>query len=283
MIRYKHRNTITAVAGCSFLILSTAATCQALSLTYSGLLLYSTGKYIFTQRTNSVHLYNGITASGGIFSVSVSVPLIHQNTPWISLTGAGMIPSGGTQHGMVRQVRRENPKAQVALVDTTQYNNFGVGDPLVHLAMEIIKEKRALPSVKLTGDVKPPLASASHGFGTGKWDYAGGVSLAKTFGNTFLFLDASYWELGNQPNQEFHNPLVYGVSLGHAFSQGRYAGLLGLSGDTRIQDDVDPPMQAHVVGSYRLSGRVNLNANLGVGLTESTPDFIAGIGWRIAL
>lgn len=283
MTRNKSRNFRAAAVGLGLLTLAAAATSPAASLTYTGSLMYSTGRYIFTQRTQSLYLYNGITAMTGALSVSLSVPVIHQNTPWISLTGTGLIPSGGTQHGSVHQGMHGGSGGHMALVDTTQYTKLGLGDPLVHVDLEIVPEKRILPSVKLTGDAKPPLASTTHGFGTGKWDYAGGLSLTKTFGTTYLFLDASYWELGNLPDQEFHNPLAYGVALGHAFGEGKYSALLSLSGDTRIQDNVDPPLQVNAAGSCRVSGRVNLSANLGVGLTESSPDFVGGLGWRVAL
>jgi len=171
----------------------------------------------------------------------------------------------------------------ISLPDTAKYDQLGLGDPVAHADVKLLEEGLIGPSIKITGDVKIPVATESHGFGTGQWDYALGLSLAKSIQTSFIFLDASYWKLGDLPGLDFHDPVVYSIALGHAFSEGRYALLLSLAGATQMQDNVDPPMQVNGAFNFKLSDRASVFFNLGAGLTESAPDFAGGVGWHIKM
>ena len=50
------------------------------SLTYSGALQAATGNYLYSERTNSVYLYNGIAFAATRWRVSATVPLIAQSS-----------------------------------------------------------------------------------------------------------------------------------------------------------------------------------------------------------
>jgi hypothetical protein len=50
------------------------------ALTYTGSLHYATGEYIFTERTHTLYLVNGLGLRAGGLNLSASVPLVLQNS-----------------------------------------------------------------------------------------------------------------------------------------------------------------------------------------------------------
>lgn len=62
---------------------------RAQSLSYIGGLQYAAGDYIFTQRTWSAYLSNGLSWSAGRLRASASVPLVMQDAGWVQYSGAG--------------------------------------------------------------------------------------------------------------------------------------------------------------------------------------------------
>jgi len=269
-----------AVAGVALAILATALSACGEGVAYTGSLQFSTGEYIFTERTNSVYLFSGVAVSSGRLSLTTSVPLILQSTPWVSYGGAGMIPSGGAQHSQVDGRARGR---RVVIPDTSEFEQIGLGDPLMRVDVKLIKEGKTIPSVHLAAEAKVPLADVDQGFGTGEWDYGGGVSLAKTVGNNFVFVDMIYWVLGDLPDLELGDPLAYSIALGRPLAGGKFAVLASLSGYTEITDDTDPPAQLGLALTYRLASGRNLSGGAVFGLTESSPDFLLSFGWEIGL
>lgn len=254
---------------------------------YTGSMQYATGDYIFADRTHSGYLFNGLSVSANRFSADLSVPLIVQSSPWISYTGAGGLPSGGTQQGNVRRkgMGGQGPGGPIVLVDTTTYSEVGFGDPLAHLGVVLLHDQGARPGVRATVGIKVPLADVERGFGTGGWDVGGGVSISKALGRQFVFLDLAYWSLGDMEDLALRDPVSYSLAVGR-FSRSRRVGVLAsLSGYTEIIAGVDPPIQAGLGLSYFLDAEAGhaLSGSASLGLTESTTDFSVSFGWRVGL
>lgn len=70
-------------------------------VSYSGSLQFATGKYLFTERTNSAYLLNGLSVRVGRLELGATLPLVYQSTPWVSYTTGGGMPTGGPQGGAV--------------------------------------------------------------------------------------------------------------------------------------------------------------------------------------
>jgi hypothetical protein len=248
---------------------------------YSGSAQYATGNYIFSRRTQSVSLYGGLGITAGIFNFNFSVPVVYQNSPWLSISGRSMIPSGGPQHSIVKQ--QQGSMGHTMLIDTTQYDKVGIGDPVFHGEVKILQEAGGWPSLSLTGEVKPPLAKPSNGFGTGEWDWAGGLSLDKQLGPVFSFLSLSYWKLGDMPDLELQDPLVYSVSLGHPLAGGKYALMVSYSGETQVIANTQAPATISLMGGYNASSSTNFGLTVTFGLSNSSPDYDLGLAWQIGL
>lgn len=268
------------MAGVVLAILATASSVTGQEITYTGSLQFSTGDYIFTERTNSFYLFSGLAVSAGPLGVSASIPVIMQSTPWVSYGGTGMIPSGGIQHSEVGQRKRGR---KVALPDTIESEDVGLGDPLLRADVELLKAGKILPSVHIAAQLKVPLTDVDQGFGTGEWDYGGGVSLTKAVGGNFVFVDVTYWVLGDLPDLELQDPVAYSVTLCRPLTGGRFAVLASFLGYTEIIEDADPPAQVNLALTYRLASGRSLSASMVFGVRESSPDFSVSLGWRIGL
>lgn len=263
------------------------------NVAYTGSVQYATGSYIFSERTHSVYLFNGLTFSGDRISLSTSISVIFQNSPWISYSGVGGIPSGGPQHGSVGgggkgpggSGRGRRSGETIALPDTISYADVGIGDPFARVDLTLISGGRFWPGVQVAASAKAPIADVDRGFGTGAWDAGLGVSLSKRLGSWFVFADAMHWWLGDMTDATLGNSVAYSVALGRSLMEGKLGMIASLFGYTaEILEDVDPPVQAAFGINYSMAqGQYGLNGSVSAGLTESTPDVSVSLGWHVSL
>ena len=249
------------------------------TVAYTGSIQYTRGNYIFNQTTSGLFLFNGLSFSSGRLNLSASIPVIFQSTPYVSYSGVGMLPSGGSEHDQVSGRRGKNQ--EVILPEPVDYEQLGIGDPTVSLGLQLLKESKLFPAVQLVVQAKLPLANVAKGFGTGEWDYSGGLSFSKVLGKTFVFVDMYYWMLGDLPDLELKNTFSYSIALGQPLSGGKYALLVSYSGSTNIISEVTPPSFLGFGFSYRIDTKKSLMLNASLGLTESAPDFSVSLGWNI--
>jgi len=270
------RRSVAVVAGVAWAILATTLPLSGQNVYYSGSLQLSSGQYDVSERSNSLFFFNGVSASTGPLRFSASIGLILRSSPAISYSSVG---TAGTASG----TGGGSGSSTVALVDTSSYEEFGFGDPLAHGDVLLVREGKILPAVRITADVKPPLADAERGFGTGEWDYAAGLSLAKALGTTLVFVDLSYWMLGDPVELDLKDPVAYGVGVGRPIAGGRLGILVSLFGYTQILDGVDPPMQVSLGLSYLLRNGRSIMGSAALGLSESSPDISLSVGWSLRL
>jgi len=250
------------------------------AFTYTGSIQMSRGTYIFTQPMSGYFFINGLTFVSGPFTLTASLPLIYQTTPYVSYTGVGVLPSGGTESSVVSQRQGREP---VLLPEVVEFRQYGIGDPLISAGLGLWKEGAAVPGVELTAQVKLPLADVTRGFGTGRADYSAGVSVSKRLGSFFLFANTAYWVLGDLPDLELRDAWAYGFSVGHAVSGGKLTLLASYFGYTEIIAGVAPPSSLGLGLSVKVGARSGLMLNAAFGLSESSPDLSVSLGWAIGL
>jgi hypothetical protein len=269
-----------AVAGAITVALATAAPASGGAVSYIGSVQLAQGTYFFDQTLRGVSFMNGFSLNAGAFTLSASIPLIYQSSPYVSYSGIGVLPSGGAESDLVKGRQGKEP---VVLPEPVEYRQYGVGDPLLYMGIRLWEEGKVVPSLQVVGQAKVPLATLESGFGTGEWDYGAGISLGKRLGGVFLFADLGYWVLGDLPDLELKNPWSYVVSMGLPLSGGKAALMLSYSGLTEIIAGVEPPSALGLGLSIRVGSRSSLLFNGSLGLSESSPDFSASFGWSIGL
>jgi hypothetical protein len=274
------RWTLAAAAAGAVLVAPAAVQAAGTSVSYMGSIQMARGYYIFDQATTGLYVFNGLSLVSGRFSLAASVPLISQNTPYVTYTSTGFLPSGGSESSAVSQ--RQGHET-VAVPEVVEYKARGLGDPLITAGLTLVNERGAIPSVLLTGQLKVPVADRESGLGTGEWDWGAGISLSKRMGSFFLFADAVYWTLGDLPELDLQNALAYCVSLGHSFRGGKYALLASYSGYTEIIPGVEPPASLGLSLSFQVGRRSSLMLDSMFGLSESSPAVSFSLGWLIGL
>lgn len=266
----------------------------AQTVSWSGSGQFTTGSYFFEETTKSFYFVNGLRYTNDRLSLGANVPLIIQNSPWISYTAQGNIPTGGTQQGTVGQKagnRQQNNSGmimgmgkhgKIQLPDTTSYNQMGVGDPWVNASYSLL-QPWSRTSIQLTASVKFPIASPAKGFGTGGWDSGGGFSISQRIREFFLLGDVSYWTFGDMEELELKDVVSYGFGVGHKSAYTNWILSGSFRGSTTLIEDIDPPMSINLGAGYTYPDSRSIHVLFLIGLTESAPDFSAGIGWNLLL
>ncbi len=250
------------MVGVAVTIPTTASMVFGQRATYTGSVQFASGNYVFSERTNSLYFFNGLSVYTGPLQISANIPVIIQNIPGVSYS---------------------DTSERLLLPDTTYSQEVGMGDLVLRLDLQLLEEKKVLPSVSLIGDFKAPLADVDQGFGTGKADYGAGISLSKVFSRNLVLAEMTYWVLGDLPELELKNPVGYSVAIGRPIASGKLSVLVSFSGSSEIVNDVEPPAQVGIGLNHRFSSGPSLNGGISIGVTESAPDFSVSFGWSIGL
>jgi len=266
---------------------------SAQSITYTGNLQFSTGDYFFTERTESVYFTNGLSLSGSRARISFSLPYVIQSSPLISYGTFGSIPTGGTGHKQVGQNsggrgnqspnNSGNDHGRVEIADTVSYQKASFSDPSVYGSLKIYSSKNSTTSLTLNTSVKIPFAEPSSGFGTEEWDFGAGLSLFQRYRSIFIFGDVMFWRMGDMEGLDLENPVNLSIGAGKALNNGKWMISTSATGSTKIIDSAEPPASLNIGFGYFKSSSTSINGTLSIGLSESSPDFSAGIGWSLQL
>lgn len=300
------RAVLATIAG----VVLTAPAIEAQEVTYFGSVQYWTGPYIFTERTHSVWVSNGLDLRAGRVDVSVSVPVAIQNSLAITTVGSVPIPTGGPDHDAVRD---RDPGHDVPMKRKAGNGGNGVGsqhgssgsgvpvlaaevdsvaapgdyetqiaDPMVTGSVEVYRGDGAVRSLELEGFAKVPVADLDSGVGTGEWDYGAGTAVALAAGRTLVFGDLSYWRYGDLPDLELKDGLSFGAGIGRPIGD-RWSVLASVSGSQEIIEGVDPYAAVTLAGGYLVGSAHSVNVGIGFGLTESAADVSLYMGWNVGL
>jgi hypothetical protein len=263
-------------------------------LAWIGNVQYATGDYVFTQRTWSAYVSNGLTWTSSRVRVSATLPIVVQDGGWVQYGGAGMmLPTGGmsTPSGSSDGTSSNNGGmmggsmhgGMMTPSSNMLFGNVGVGDPCGRIEPAVWPGDATSARLSIVASAKAPLSSVSHGFGTGEWDAAGGLSGRVTIGSTMLFGDATYWSLGNPPGASLRNVVAYSVAVGRPLPGYRWSVLGSVTGVTSYWPGVAAPAQAGIGMGYVLESGSSINALGAFGLTHTAPTISLGMGWRVPL
>lgn len=264
---------------------------------YEGSVSATTGRYIFSERTTSIAWSSGLAVTVGRVTIRAAVPVWWQNTPLVTASGMGQIPSGGggersravSDSAMARRRRGDGTggggqagmmpalAADAAVpVDVTQQYETALGDPVASASMTFGTGRA---TVTLGVGAKVPVADTAS-FGTGEWDVGGSAALSvRVRDRTLVGVDASYWHLGDLAELDFRDPVTGGVSLSHLFGS-RWGAMVSATAATAPIEGFPGPA-AIGGGVTRFWGGSAVGLNLAVGLTQTSPDVSGGLTWRI--
>ncbi len=263
---------------------------------YSGSVSYSTGSYLFAERTHSFWLSNGLSVRGPKLSASATLPLILQNSGVVSVVGGQPVPTGGQGSGVVGRragdgtigTRRGGGSGagggmlptDSVVVFRDQYA-LEVGDPSLRLGYDAYSGFGFLRSVSLSLGTKAPLRGLESGVGTGEWDVGAGASVAMGVGSTWFFLDGAHWWFGDLPELELEDGVLYSAGVSRLFGESGTSLIASISGSSRIVPTAAAPLSVSLGLSRFLDRGRSLSLGLTAGLSEASPDLSAYFGWSL--
>jgi hypothetical protein len=160
--------------------------------------------------------------------------------------------------------------------------NSGIGDLILRGRYFLVDDPWPaswVPSFAPFVKLKLPTADEDKGLGTGEVDHGVGFEWDKTFGDVFLFGDASYTFMGG----DFRNRPAASLGVGRRLTPAvTLSGLL----DWRraLVRGNDDPLELVGLVTVKLSRTVSVTPNVFVGLTNGSPDWGAGVelSWKFA-
>jgi len=284
-------------------VVGLASAAGAQMLHYEGGLSLASGNYIFTERTNSFTLSTGLAFSAGPVTIRGTFPVFLQNTTLVASSGSMLLPTGGASGGtvadssaarggrgtggrggmlVIEPASLELDAAQDGTVDVpiTAVTGYEAraGDPTVGANISLSSGRLG---VLIGAGAKVPVTDTAS-FGTGAWDFGGSVSLSYSFGTAAMVsVDAGYWVLGDLPELDLQNPVLLSGSIAHlsrsgwGFSAAFYTSSSVIAGY--------PSARSVSAGILRVGARQSIGLNVGFGLSDTSPDIIVGLNWRLRL
>ncbi|MDZ7779132.1 MAG: hypothetical protein U5R14_04225 [Gemmatimonadota bacterium] len=287
------------------LVLTTAGTPGSLwspppllgqTVRYSGSISYSTGSYVFAERTHSFWLSNGLSVGGSKLSASATLPLIVQNSGVVSVVADQPVPTGGEGSGVVGRRSGDGPigtrrrdgagsgtgttPTDSAVVFRDRYA-LEVGDPSLRVTYDAYSSSGFIRSVSLNLGAKAPLRGLESGVGTGEWDAGAGASVALGVGSTWFFLDGAHWWFGDLPELELRDGVMYSAGVSRLFGESGTSLLASVSGSSRIVPTAAAPVSVSVGLSRFLERGRSFSVGVTAGLSEASPDLSAYFGWSL--
>lgn len=266
---------------CAALLAPGVASAQsARQLTWTGSVQVASGDYTFGQRTTNVYVATGVTLAAPRFRASLSVPFVAQSNAWVQSVGGGVVPSGG-MHGDVSESGEYQSGMMGAPKSGRGHGVMGLGDPIARLDFDLTGSHSRAATLRAVLATKIPVAGLGSGIGTGELDVGVGLAVAGVANGTFLFADATYWQLGDPPTVSLRDIVSYGVGVGHSLANGRVGVLGSLIGATSVAAGIPASLQAGGSVNYRTAGGRDILVTVLTGLSRSAPDVSLGVGWRV--
>jgi len=276
------------------LLLITASSLVAQGVRWTGSTSYSRGSYIFDATTHTLSLSNGLTVTLGKLEVSGTLPLLMQNSQWVSQVGGIPLPTGGKESAVVQRrgpgetvgSRKGTGGAGNALATEVTYRDafaWSVGDPFFSASSELFGGTGALRSVRMHVSSKAPVRGIESGVGTGEWDVGVGGSAFANLAGTFLFADMAYWWFGDLPDLELRDGITYGMGLSRAILDAKGSLSLSFFGAAPMIESMERPASIALGLGYSTRLGRSLSGGVAAGLSEASPDLSVYFGWSLTV
>lgn len=245
------------------------------------------GRYGGDRAVSTANFSMGAMATFGRWRWWATVPYIFQDASTVRTVGAGMMPVGGVTHSE----RSGTSGSMMGNFGVAGMNNGGSGmtghaghgDPLLRVDATVWKSAASSKALALYSSVKLPLASASDGFGTGKWDEAVGATLARRSTTWAVLADVAYWHVGRTSDDPYRDVTTGTVTVGRLLGwagQHVYGSLIAA---TPFVTGAAGPVQLAAGWSHRGASRRTLSVTAGVGVTPTAPAFSLFASWSWGL
>ncbi len=263
------------------LFLSTSALCApnpplSVSLGFD----FASGNYGTSQTIDSYSIPLIIGYNPGVrLDFSLEIPYLYQSGgSTVSLGGmrfpmqtSGSSPGGTSGGGMGGM----GDMGEGSTTTSGTNSQTGLGDITLTAGYTLFPESATAPMLRPIVYLKAPTADKDKGLGTGAFDFGGGLSVGKVFGDWSAYAETLYVAPGSTSAYKPDNYWTYQGAVSYQLTRKLYAGL-AISGATAAFAGNSAALEVQLRSGYRLSERGSVGAYLGQGLSDSSPDYTAG-------
>ncbi len=241
---------------------------------------FTSGDYGTGTRTNA--LFVPLTIAVTPFErwgFSLEIPYVYQsNTNVIAgqfrqMQGAQMASvamAGQTQRNGMGGTLRSSSTADPAA------SQGGLGDITLRAGYVLVEEADRIPQVRPNVFVKIPTADKDKGLGTGEFDEGVALEFSKWFGDWYAFVEPGYAVQGKSADLPLKNYLNYNAGAGYQVTDA-FRPMFILKGSTSRADGASSLLEARLKMMYQVTALTGIEGYLSKGLTDSSPDYGAGM------
>lgn len=293
-----------------------SGTAFAQQFEWTGNLMWGSGTYTLTERTDTKAFVNTFAWSNGRIRVELAIPYVDQDTPYVRFVGGIPAPTGrqagagggggggtgggggggtgggggggtggGGGGGKGGGSGNNSPAHPVEVPDpdTQEFDGRGIGDPILRVDGVVLGDLSLGRALGLWAAVKAPVADVTSGFGTGEWDTGGGLAFTFSTNNLWFGAEAGYWLLGDPVDFELTNPFVLRLEIDRSVGTGPWSLGARFDGSTETVDGAgNRAVLSGIFRRYFKHGR-QIEMRIGAGLTDASPDWVVSFGWRLPL
>lgn len=246
---------------------SADADAKELGLTLSGTPEYTEGKY-GTRHTTDI-LYVPVVLDWSVtdrFDLSLTLPYLREHGRSIFATIGG---------GAIR-----TPSGRQSTTDRARTAE-GLGDVLLEGNYVLLEEKDVSPEVRAFAEIKFPTADSSKGLGTGAFDEAIGLGLAKKFAKWMTSVEVRYVFVGSPHGTSLDNSVGWSAEVAYDATPWLRLGSM-LEGATAVARHQPDPLDLRIVAEMKVSDRMKLKAGAIKGLSNGSPTFGVLAGFEVS-
>lgn len=159
---------------------------------------------------------------------------------------------------------------------------YGAGDVLLTPGYFALLETKDQPYVLLQTEVKFPTADEDKGLGTGEFDYTLRATVGKDWGDHFKsYVQLGYGFIGEPRGApvDFRNVVHWGVGAAYKLPNADEV-WAHVRGNTAIVEGTDDAAGIYLQYIHYIQQRHQISGLIGFGLTDGSPDYLLGAGYR---
>jgi len=153
----------------------------------------------------------------------------------------------------------------------------GLGDIILHAGMTLSDNSSKVDDLYASISIKLPTANDVKGLGTGETDLGGFLIYTHDFTQMSLSLQGGYIVTGDRPFQQYENIFVYGAGLSNIIIPWYF--YVSLDGRQQVLETGDAPLELSGGFFYQLNSKQFVKMEGFAGLSDSSPDMGAAVGF----
>lgn len=246
---------------------------------------FASGTYRTGTRTESVYVPLTIAVyPSERLDFSVEIPYVYQSSGTVTSGVFGQVGSGGTMTmagasasaAAMRGPQGGASPTSAVPESSANKSQSGLGDIIAKAGYIVVTEGELMPEIRPTVFVKFPTGDRDKALGTGEYDAGASIEATKWFGDWVVWGEGGYVYQGKSELLALKDYAVYNGAIGYQLTD-RLRPMVIIKGATAPAEGATSLLEARARLKWQLTDSVGLDGYLGKGITDSSPDYSAGL------